>query len=185
MKRIDEAIIFAVEVHRGKARKGKNIPYILHPTEAAAIVAGMTDDPEIIIATLLHDTVEDANISLKAIEAKFGRRVAALVAAVTEDKRSSSPAEETWQIRKQETIDALNTEKDTAVKMVVVGDKLSNMRSIYRDHLSLGAKLWDLFNEKDPNMQAWYYRSVLEATAELSEYPAWQEYKSLVEKVFP
>ncbi len=184
MNCVDRAVVFAVKAHQGKLRKGKTIPYIIHLMETAAVVAGMTDDLQVIAAALLHDSIEDTYVTFEDIKAEFGSRVAALVAAVTEKKRPELPPEETWRIRKQETIDSLNREQDSAVKMLVVGDKLSNMRAIYRDYLALGDKLWEAFHEKDHKKQAWYYRSVLEATAELNSHPAWQEYKELWEKVF-
>ena len=71
-----------------------------------------------------------------------------------------------------------------AIKMLAIGDKLSNIRAMYRDHLSFGDKLWERFNQKAPKMQAWYYRSIADATTELDQYPAWQEYNMLVAKVF-
>ncbi len=184
MTLLDEAIIFAVQAHSGQVRKGTNRPYILHPLEAAAIVASMTDDLEVIAAAVLHDTMEDANVSLAEITSKFGPRVAGLVQAETENKREDLPASDTWLIRKQETIQHLSNEKDLAVKMVTLGDKFSNIRAIYRDHLAIGDKLWERFNQKDPKMQAWYYRAIAEATSELEDFPAWQEYCTLVEKVF-
>lgn len=87
-------------------------------------------------------------------------------------------------IRKKETIAALQVEKDLAVKMLVVADKLSNIRAMYRDHLSLGADFWRRFNQKDPTMHAWYYRTIVKETVDLKEYPAWQECNTLVKKVF-
>ena len=184
MTLLDEAINFAARAHSGQFRKGTNTPYILHPLEAAAIVASMTDDTEVIAAAVLHDTVEDAHVSVDEIAARFCERVAKLVNSETENKREDQPASDTWLIRKQETIQRLSKEKDLAVKMVTLGDKLSNIRAMYRDHLAIGDKLWERFNQKDPNMHAWYYRAVADVTIELSQYPAWQEYWALVEKVF-
>lgn len=184
MTRLEEAVIFAVQAHSKQLRKGTNTPYILHPMEAAAIVGSMTDDQDIIIAAVLHDTMEDTGISFDEIAANFGQRVARLVQSETEDKRENLPASETWLTRKQETINRLKAEEDIAVKMLALSDKLSNIRAIYRDHLFLGNKLWERFNQKDPEMHAWYYRTIADATAELQKFPAWQEYKMLVEKVF-
>lgn len=184
MTLLDEAVVFATRAHSGQVRKGTNTPYILHPLEAAVIVASMTDDPEIIAAAVLHDTLEDANVSLAEITSKFGPRVADLVKSETENKRDDQPASETWLVRKQETIDALKVEKDIAIKMLALADKLSNIRAMYRDHRAIGNQLWERFNQKDPKMHAWYYRAIAEATIELNQYPAWQEYNLLVEKVF-
>ena len=184
MTLVDEAIIFATQAHSGKFRKGTTIPYIFHPMEAAAIVASMTDDLEIIAAAVLHDTVEDAHKSVDEIAKKFGQRVAELVSSESENKREDLPAADTWTIRKTETIDALKAEQDIAVKMVTLGDKLSNIRAIYRDQLTLGDQLWERFNQHDPKMHAWYYRAIADVTSELKQFPAWQEYSLLVEKVF-
>ncbi len=184
MTLLDEAIIFATLAPSGQVRKGTTTPYILHPLEAAAIVASMTDDQEIIAAAVLHDTLEDAGISLDEIAEKFCPRVADLVQSETENKRKDLPASETWLTRKQETIERLSNERDIAVKIIALADKLSNIRAIYRDHLAIGDELWKRFYQQDPQMHAWYYRAIADATAELAHYPAWQEYSQLVEKVF-
>ena len=165
-------------------RKGTHTPYILHPLEAAAIVASMTDDLEIIAAAVLHDTLEDAHISVGELAEKFGPRVADLVKSESENKQVNLPASETWLTRKQETIEHLSNERDIAVKMIALADKLSNIRAIYQGHQAIGDELWERFNQHDPKMHAWYYRAVADATAELAHYPAWQEYRRLVEKVF-
>jgi Guanosine polyphosphate pyrophosphohydrolases/synthetases len=122
-------------------RKGTHTSYILHPLEAAAIVASMTDDPEIIAAAVLHDTLEDAHISVGEIAEKFGPRVADLVQSETENKQVSLPASETWLTRKQETIENLSNERDIAVKMIALADKLSNIRAIHQDHQAIGDEL--------------------------------------------
>lgn len=74
---VKKAAEFARKVHEGKLRKGSMVPYIVHPFEAAVIVSGMTDDPEVISAALLHDVIEDAGISYEELKMQFGSRVAA------------------------------------------------------------------------------------------------------------
>lgn len=182
---LDRAIKFATEAHSGTFRKGTGIPYILHPLEVAAIVGSMTTDQEIIAAAVLHDTIEDTDITIDIIQEAFGSRVAALVDAESEDKREDAPAEDTWEIRKQETLDHLARETNVAVKMIALGDKLANIRAIHRDYYQIGDALWERFNQKDKNMQGWYYRSIYEVLEELNDYPAYKEYKRLVDEVFP
>ena len=70
------------------------------------------------------------------------------------------------------------------LKMVVLGDKLSNIRSIARDYLSLGEKLWDRFNEKRRDVQAWYYWGMADCLAELASCEPYQEYVGLCRQVF-
>ena len=184
MELVSEAIVFAVKAHDGMRRKKSDAPYILHPLEAAVIAGTMTDDQNVIAAAVLHDVVEDADISIEEIEEKFGKRVRALVESETEDKRADLPPEQTWRIRKEESLNVLKNTSDTAVHMVWLGDKLANMRAIYRDFKVEGAALWQKFNQKDINQQAWYYRSIAELTDVLSETSAWLEYKTLTELVF-
>ena len=76
-----------------------------------------------------------------------------------------------------------NTE-DIGVLMVWLGDKLANMRAIYRDFKAEGVSMWQRFNQKDPDEQAWYYRSIVKFTKRLSDTSAWLEYKALTELVF-
>ena len=184
MELVSEAIAFAVKAHDGMRRKKSDAPYILHPMEAAVIVGTMTDDQNLIAAAALHDVVEDADITIEEIEEKFGKRVRELVESETEDKRADLPPAETWRIRKEESIEVLKNTDDIAVLMVWLGDKLANMRAIYRDFKVEGVAMWQRFNQKDINEQAWYYRSIADLTTRLSDTSAWLEYKTLTELVF-
>ena len=184
MELVSEAIAFAVKAHDGMRRKKSDAPYILHPMEAAVIVGTMTDDQNLIAAAALHDVVEDADININEIEERFGKRVRELVESETEDKRVTLPPSDTWRIRKEESLSVLKNTDDIGVLMVWLGDKLANMRSIYRDFKVEGVQMWQRFNQKDVNEQAWYYRSIAELTARLSDTLAWIEYKALTELVF-
>ena len=184
MELVSEAIAFAVKAHDGMRRKKSEAPYILHPMEAAVIVGTMTDDQNLIAAAALHDVVEDANITIDEIEEKFGKRVRELVESETEDKRADLPPESTWRIRKEESLAVLKNTEDIGVLMVWLGDKLANMRAIYRDFKAEGISMWQRFNQKEPDEQAWYYRSIVKFTERLSDTSAWLEYKALTELVF-
>ena len=181
---IERAIDFANRRHAGAHRKGTTIPYILHPLEAAAICAYLTKDPEVIAAAVLHDVVEDTGTPVREIRIHFGERVAMLVANESENKREDQAAEDTWEIRKKETIVHLTACTDLDVKRVAFSDKLANLRAIHCDHCALGDKLWERFNQNDPAKIGWYYNSFLTCCSELEKTPAYQEYKCLIEDVF-
>lgn len=183
-KMFEDAIIFATQKYSGMKRKGTDRPYILHPLEVAAIVNTMTNDYEILAAAVLHDVVEDTGTGIMEIRQRFGDTVADLVASESENKREEQPAEQTWQIRKQETIDHLMSEDRIGVKMIALGDKLSNVRAMQRDYAELGEALWNRFNQKDKSKHAWYYRSIAASVKELSGYPAWLEYDLAVKGLF-
>ena len=184
MELVSEAIAFAVKAHDGMRRKKSDVPYILHPMEAAVIVGTMTSDQNIIAAAALHDVVEDTGITIEEIEEKFGKRVRELVESETEDKRADLPPTETWRIRKEESLNLLKNTDDIAVLMVWLGDKLANMRAIYRDFKVEGNEMWQRFNQKDASEQAWYYRTIATFTKALCDTSAWLEYKTLTELVF-
>ena len=137
---LQKAMEFAAMKHEGYVRKGTTIPYFTHVMEAMEIVSRMTEDEEVRAAAVLHDTLEDTPTTKKELIHFFGRRVADLVAAESEDKREQRPAGETWLVRKQETIKHLETAK-TEIRMVALGDKLSNVRAMYRDYQVHGDQL--------------------------------------------
>ena len=180
---LDRALIFAVKAHSGTERRGKGYPYIVHPLEAVEIVATMTNDQELLAAAALHDTVEDTDVTLEQIRAGFGERVAALVAAESDEMPAGISEEDSWHSRKQAAIDRL-AQASLEAKMVALGDKLSNMRAIARDYAVRGDALWDLFHAKDPKDHEWHYRGLAEALKELDGTNAYQEFVKLINQVF-
>lgn len=175
---------YAAEAHCGQKRKMSGIPYILHPMEVCAIVGTMTGDEDVLVAALLHDTVEDCNADPKEIKEKFGARTAALVQSETEDKRSQRPESETWRERKEESLLMLEHTKDLDVKILWLADKLSNLRSFYREYQRIGEELWQHLHEKDPKKQGWYYRTVAKSVKELEKTAAYEEFCELVGRMF-
>lgn len=174
---IRKAAEFAAKAHAGTMRKGSGIPYIYHPMEVALIVAQMTDDPEVIAAAYLHDVLEDTQVTPEEMEKEFGSRVLALVSAETEDKSL------TWRERKENTIRHLKT-ASYEVKLLTLGDKLSNMRSTARDYMVVGDVLWDRFNEKDREWHKWYLAGILVGLDELKGFMAYQELQQLYKFVY-
>ena len=179
---LDRAIVFAVRAHAGTERRGKGFPYIVHPLEAVEIVATMTADQELLAAAALHDTVEDTNVTLEQIRTEFGNRIAALVAAESDEPHQNSNVE-SWRMRKQAAIDRL-THASLDAKMVALGDKLSNMRAIARDYAVQGDNLWNLFRSKDRKDHEWHYRGLATALHELQDSFAYKEFEQLVNQVF-
>lgn len=167
MNMLEEAIIYSTVLHQGKVRKFTGTPFILHPMEVAQILSTMTDDQEIITAGILHDVVEDTDGTLKEIEKRFGKRVATLVASESEKEFPGEAPGETWQRRKEESLQVLKNSTDVGVKMVWLADKLANVRSLARIYSERGEALWTMLHQSDPAMQCWYYRTIAE-TLELS-----------------
>lgn len=184
MTKTEKAILFALEAHDGVKRKGKDRPYILHPLEVLTIVGSLTEDEDVLAAAVLHDTVEDTAVTIEDIEREFGVRVAELVGAESENKRPDRPPAETWQLRKQETVERVG-KADRDAKLICLGDKLANLREIGRDYAALHDELWERFSQKDKTKLAWYYRSICDILeAEFGAIPPIREYRVLLKEVF-
>ena len=175
----DRAAQFAIEAHRGAERRGKGFPYIIHPMEAAAIVATITNDLEMLAAAILHDTVEDTDTTIEQIETLFGPRVAHLVHIETAQKGVS------WRGRREVQMERIR-QADRDCKIVAMGDKLSNLRAIALDCRMLGDSLWSRFHAPDGKKDIeWYYRGLASALDELVDTPPYHEFLTLLEETFP
>lgn len=180
---LDRAILFAVKAHTGTERRGKGYPYIIHLMEAMVIVATMSPDQELLAAAVLHDTIEDTNVTIDDIRAEFGDRIATLVADETEERPEGVSKEASWHDRKQATIERLSKASREA-KIVALGDKLSNIRAISHDYAELGDALWSRFHAKAPKEHEWYYRGLADSLKELLDTDAFKEFESLINQVF-
>lgn len=181
---VDKAIKFAVNAHANTERRGKGFPYVIHPMEAMEIVASITNDPELLAAAALHDTVEDTDVTVDTIRKEFGDRVAAIVAAESDEAVPCQSESDTWRARKQAAIDRLAAASRDA-KIVALGDKLSNMRAIARDYRKIGENLWGLFHA--PGGRAdheWHYRGLAESLSDLAGTDAYSEFGALIQTVF-
>jgi (p)ppGpp synthase/HD superfamily hydrolase len=112
------------EWHAAERRKGAaEEPYVNHLLEVAALVADAGADQDTIIAALLHDAMEDQEVSREMIAELFSPHVAGIVLEVTDDK--SLP----WQERKAAQINT-GSHKSHSAKLIKLADKISNVRSV-------------------------------------------------------
>lgn len=180
---LDKAIIFAVQAHHNTERRGKGFPYIVHPIEAVEIVATISSDQELLAAAALHDTIEDTDVTVEQIRELFGERIASLVHEESDQFTDGVSEEDSWHDRKQAAINRLASASRDA-KIVAMGDKLSNMRAIWRDYQVKGDALWDIFHVKDKASHEWHYRGLAASLSELNGTFAYQEFKRLIDEVF-
>ncbi|HEY0698626.1 MAG TPA: HD domain-containing protein, partial [Micromonospora sp.] len=120
------AYAIAERMHRGQMRKSGE-PYITHPLAVAQISAELGMDTTTLVAALLHDTVEDTEYTLSALQGDFGREVAHLVDGVTKfDKEFYGKAAEAETIRKM----IIAAGKDVRVLIIKLADRVHNMRTL-------------------------------------------------------
>jgi (p)ppGpp synthase/HD superfamily hydrolase len=177
---VDSALRFAARAHARQMRKGTDVPYIVHPVGVMLVLleAGETD-PELLAAALLHDTVEDTGTPLTRLRAEFGARIAGIVEGCSEPDKG-----DTWEHRKQHTVDYLRT-APRDVQVVAAADKLHNLRSLIADERVLGDQLWTRFKRGRADV-AWYYRSVTASlkAGGLGAHPVVQRLDSAVHSFF-
>jgi (p)ppGpp synthase/HD superfamily hydrolase len=183
------ALTIAWEAHINQKRKGSNIPYIIHPIEVAVILIENSAEEDLITAGLLHDTLEDTNVTLAFIKDSFGKHVAKLVKAASEPdkldlevKLTVEEERSSWKTRKTHTINYLS-KAPFEVKLLTCADKLSNIRSMVRDYEVIKNELWKKFNA-GCSEQKWYYEGLVDSLKELTEYKMYTEFKTLVEGLF-
>lgn len=174
---IHKGIEFAVQAHGAQKRKGTDILYIVHPFETALLLSQAGADETVVCAGLLHDVLEDTDITYEQLKKQFGINIADLVQSRSEDKSK------TWEERKTSTINGIkNLTYDQ--KMLLCADKLSNMRSIVSDYEQIGDKLWERFR-RGKESQRWYYGAIIKELVLLEQLPMYQELKALYQTVFP
>ena len=129
------AVNFAAQKHAHQRRKGEAAePYVNHVIEVAGMLAEATSagDPILLIAGLLHDTIEDTGTTPDEITAAFGTEVSDLVAEVTDDKSLEEQVRKHLQVEK-------TPYKSARAKMIKLADKTSNLRAI----IASPPKDWD------------------------------------------
>lgn len=184
MNKLSRAICFATESFDGKCRKASSTPAIFHSLEAAAIVQSLCEDEDVVCAAVLHDTVEDAGVTMTEIIENFGERVAFFVESETEEKYPEKNPSDTWLTRKERTLEALKNSTEIGVHAMWLGDKLSNMRSFSKLQDRLGEGMWEFFNQKDPIAQRKYYQAIADELGVFADTDPYKEYTGLIKKVF-
>ena len=121
-----KAVKFSAEKHKTQRRKGaEGSPYINHPIDVAEMLwnAGSVRDIHVIVAAILHDTVEDTQTTPSEIEEHFGPAVRSLVQEVTDDKSLPKPERKRLQIEHAPHL-------STGAKQIKLADKISNIHDV-------------------------------------------------------
>ena len=147
-QKIQKAIKFATKTHEvypnpKQTRKGKDIPYITHPLIVGFILARAGASEDVVIAGILHDTIEDSTeerkVTREMLTERFGENVAQLVSSVTEHDKEMS-----WQARKDEAFEHIQSFSHDEV-LVKSGDVISNLSDLLEDIKQKGDEAFGSF----------------------------------------
>lgn len=146
-QKIEEAIKFSIQTHEldeKQKRKGKDIPYITHPLTVGLILSLAGASEDVVIAGILHDTIEDSvdnkKVTKEMIKEQFGESVMQLVLSVTEEDKTKS-----WEVRKAEALEHIKTFSHDSL-LLKSGDVIANTREILTDHKKDGDAMFSKFN---------------------------------------
>jgi len=167
-RRIAAAVLYAIEKHANQRRRD-GTPYIAHPLRVAECVrrVGGIDDPDVIIAALLHDAIEDTDCEWDDLDRRFGRRVADLVATLSGDMRLPKPQ------RRAEVIERARTAPREA-QTIRLADRLDNLLDMKgfsearkREYLEGSEKTLSACRGANAELEAAMVRALARVAAEL------------------
>jgi (p)ppGpp synthase/HD superfamily hydrolase len=178
---IDLAIEIAAKAHKNQTRKGTDIPYIIHPYTVGMMLLKEGCSEDLVIAGILHDTVEDTYITLDYIREVFGDRVAEIVKGCSEPDKTLP-----WEERKKHTLEYLKT-APLDVCIVTAADKLHNIKSTVKEYEKVGDRVWERF-KRGKEKQSWYYWGLVDVLCNRPDIPSnisfFHELKAEVKKMF-
>jgi (p)ppGpp synthase/HD superfamily hydrolase len=164
-ERFTNAVEYARQLHT-EFRKGTDVPYMAHLMGVASMVMGeaggrvpVTED--MVIAALLHDTVEDHGgmSRLREVETRFGANVARMVAGLSDTFADNHDKKEGWEERKIAYLERLRGESDD-VLLISAADKLYNAKSILDDYRVIKDAVWERF-KRGSDKQLWYFSELV------------------------
>lgn len=170
-----KALEFAALAHHGQVRKGvREVPYISHPAAVGLILARAGMSTAVVMAGVLHDTVEDTQVTEEDIRNEFGAEVAGLVAEVTLD--SSLPHEE----QKVKYLAHIRTASVEA-KAISAADKIANLTNVILMH-EMGEAVMDSVLRRGVAINLAIARARVEAVCADFDHPLARELQQVLRK---
>ena len=121
---INKAIYFARKYHGDQKRKSGEL-YYTHPLEVAYMISDYNLKTDVIVASILHDTVEDTEVSVEMIQGTFGKRIAEMVDRLTRDRPDGT------KLSVKEIIRMAYKNGDKEVLLIKIFDRLHNLQNIH------------------------------------------------------
>lgn len=183
VKEIEKAYLYAKEKHKGQYRKTGE-EYIVHPLFVAYILTSINADKDTIIASLLHDTIEDTDVSKSDIKEKFGEIASKLVDGVTKINNINVSTDNEYLTSYYKKI-IVGMSEDVRVIIIKLADRLHNMRTLYAlDHEKQKRKAKETLEILAPIAHRLGMNKIKSELEELSlKYLKPEAYRDVVEKL--
>lgn len=181
--KISKAISFSIkthEVYQKQKRKGKDIPYIVHPLTVGIILSRACADENTVVAGILHDTIEDSvpekKVSQKMLRERFGTEVAKLVQSVSETKELS------WEDRKKEIVERIKTFTHNSL-LIKSADLISNITEIVDDYEHSSEAVFKNFGAPKEKLIQNYLRTISAVTTKWPANPLTKDLELISKKL--
>ena len=172
---IEKAAAIAARGHKEQVRKHGAVPYIVHPFMVSRLLEKHGFRDEVVAAGLVHDVLEDTDVTPDEIEKELGTEVLDLVQGLSEEK------ELPWEDRKLGYIELVRKGSDD-VKAISVADKVHNMTNMLHAYEEMGDELWVAFS-RPKEKRVWFEQQVLKMFDESGfKHPLVEEYRALVKR---
>lgn len=186
--RIEQALRAATILHKDQVRKGSvPLPYVSHLFAVAMIVMDYTDDEDVVVGALLHDTLEDTDYTEAELQEDFGGKVCEIVVALSEPQ-DSDDKQYSWEERKARYAKQLRKAPQEAL-LIAAADKIHNMRAMVEEYFDEHARFLSEFGGS-LDQRVMQYQDIANALNRglksdiLKEYNhVFTEYKNFVEDV--
>ena len=182
--KISHAIRFSIkthEVYQKQKRKGKDIPYITHPLVVGLILARAGADEDIIVAGILHDTIEDSipekKVTKETLMERFGKNVAEIVVSVSESNKKLS-----WEERKREALEHIKSFSQGSL-LVKSADIINNVSELVDDYEHGGDTIFTRFNAPKEKILQHYLRAIATIMERWPENPLADDLRSVARKL--
>ena len=180
--KVYQALCVAYRAHRGQKRKSGE-PFIIHPVQVGLLLADLRMDAETVMAGLLHDTVEDTDLTFIQVESLFGSTVRQIVEGETKVSKLPKLAFSDFADEQAENLRQMFVAMTDDYRIIIVklADRLHNMRTLQHmkpeKQIKISRETLDIFAPLAHRMGIWQFKSELEDIAFMYLYP--QEYKRL------
>lgn len=176
--RVERAVTVALRAHGDQVRKGDGeTPYIVHPVTVALILSRYSNEEDVIIAGLLHDTLEDTSLPPEQIAREFGDRVLGYVEDVTEAKLPGL----SWETKKARYLRRLEAAPHGSM-LVACADKIANLISMVAAHKAHGSEMWARFNASPAQKLGFYRQVYVTVRSAWGRCPLLEEFKNRLEE---
>jgi (p)ppGpp synthase/HD superfamily hydrolase len=159
---IADAVAFALEAHGTQVRKGTKIPYVSHVIRVCGLVLEYGGDARQAAAGLLHDTIEDCDVTEAQLRARFGADVARMVRALSDVLEGDTAGSKSPWLKRKRAYVAHLAHVPQRVRLVAACDKLDNLRALVDDVAANGSRTLRRFSGS-PRQIRWYYEAVIAA----------------------